>query len=277
MNASTKEVHFAEEECMVHYYEPPVDSIDSEQMRTSDTRQHLEQCLLKDPKTQLDHMINLVAAWRTRPVSVVFGNLGRQPHLLDYYLDLCMGPEEKVKVVCDWELPTAYQTSVGKGSDFLICVEPYFGYPLLRDPTVQHLVVLTSHLCLEPPEEETGYYELYLSDSPLPDPQEPATAAAAVPFTPPLFHTQLVDDSIPPPDEAVLLDVSGAKSAREAFLRLLTGHEMIRPRPFKIRRLSPNTERVLRANLAMTRDRWRTLFRDSAPEDSDPYSYLGIH
>lgn len=274
-----KRVHFADREPITYHYESIRSLPDSEQIRQSHDRQRAEAQVFQHPKTQLDRMLHLIASWRMRPITVVFGNLGRQPFLLNYYLDLCFGAQETIKVICRWKIPSDYQTAVAQHADFLIRVEPYFGYAIRKDPTVKHLVILTSHLSLStslPSKHDIGYQSLHLSDitddisNDRPDPHLENGSL----FRPPIFHSQVRAQVLP---KRVVLDVSNVKTAREAYLRLLTGREMIRHRPFKIQ-MDPATGAILRNNLETTRRNWLKWFavtEGKCPMDDFPYSCLG--
>lgn len=274
-------MRFSEEDVTYYFEKAPASSADTENIRQSLTRRLVERSVFRHPKTQLDRMHRLIASWRSRDISVVFGNLGRQPFLLHYYLDLCIGFEEKVQIVCDWDLSSEYQTPDAQDVDFLIQVEPHFGFTIHRQPTVKHLVVLTSHLSLCYWDNDYIVYEyLHLSDiqtAQLPDPRlENCTR-----FKPPIFHTQVLEATLP---RAVLLDVSRSKTAREAYLRLLTGRELIRDRPYKIE-MDPHQSAIIKANLRNSLEHGSSrdwfmgedpISRGSLAMDFFLYRYLGM-
>lgn len=201
-------------------------SFDSDFFRKSYNRSIMEKITLQSPKRELTQVNKLISSWRNQEISIVFGNLGRQPYLLDYYLDLCFSHEEKVGIKCQWKIPSNYQDE--DHSDFLILIEPYFESGILKPESVKHLVVLTSHLSLNYSSDAELYY-LHLSGNKhenLPDP----TLEDCKSFKPPKFHAKLYQ-SLP---NMVLLDVTAAKNAHQAYLKILTGKEIIRNRPFKI-------------------------------------------
>lgn len=281
MDTGNRKVHFSEEN-VTHYFETaPPSSTDSENARQSLTRRIVEKSVFKYPKSQLERMHQLIASWRNRDISIVFGNLGRQPFLLHYYLDLCIGCEEKVKIFCDWDLSSEYQTANAHDVDFLIHVEPHFGFTIHRQPTVKHLVVLTSHLSLCYWDSDYIEYDyLHLSDirtTNLPD----SRLENCTRFKPPIFHTQALEASLP---RAVLLDVSRSRTAREAYLCLLTGREIVRDRPYNIE-MDPHHSDIIRVNLkyALEHGSSRHWFmgadpisRGSLAMDFFLYKYLGI-
>lgn len=200
-------------------------------VHTSVKRRLLERTLLKNPRTQLTKVTSLVASFRNYDVSIVFGNLGRQPHLLNYYLDLCFSHEDDIILFCDWDLPSNYKTKRIRNADFLIHVEPYFGYTVQKYSGVKHVVILTSHLYLELPDvENVQFCELHLSNETVYNLPNPNLENCKV-FKPSIFH---LDHSHFFESQAIVLDVTDAKSAHEAYLRLLTGREIICRKPFKI-------------------------------------------
>lgn len=240
-----KFVSFADSEAEIFYYTQTPTSGNSDFIRESHRRTALEKVILKHPKSQLDHVRNLISLWRSREISIVFGNLGRQPFLLNYYLDLCFSFEETVIVQCNWNLSLEYQTNKCQNIDFLIHVEPYFGFTVHKDPTVKHLIILTSHinLCYWG-KQEIDYYYLYFSNINILKPPDTHLKDCTV-FKPPIFHQQVQQNTLP---RTVLLDVSDSKTAHEAYLRLLTGREMIHKRPFNLY-LNPRDEIILKVNL----------------------------
>lgn len=246
-----------------------------QQVQESIDRSCSERVVFDKPETQLDKMYKLVESWRNHPISVVFGNLGRQPFLLHYYLDLCFGPNEKIKIFCKYkDYSSPYKSKNGKNTDFLIHIEPYFGYTVYKHPSVKHLVILTSHLSLNCWGRIKFDY-LQLSDTLMSQSPNPKLHRCTY-FKPPIFHTR-IDYDLP---ERILLNASESKSAFEAYLRLLTGREIIRKRPFQIHLLKDDRVKV-RTNLLITQDNWSTWFVNSVnggnyPKDCYPYSYLGI-
>ena len=237
-----KSVRFDPYKEIFHYSEEPQSK--SHFIRESHKRMKLERCLLRYPSSELNRLCQFIAVWRNRDISIVLGNLGRQPHLLNYYLDMCFHPEETIKVNCDYDLSIDYQTQDEKEADFLIRVEPYLGYTVRKDPSVKHLVVLTSHLslCYWGGEIESDY--LYLSNIDVSRPPDFNLQPAGL-FKPPLFHQRVYGENLP---DTVLLDVSDSKTAHEAYLRLLTGREIIGKRPFTIR-ATERDKAILKVNL----------------------------
>lgn len=231
-----------------------------------------------------DLVRRLIASWRNADVSVVFGNLGRRPFLLDYYFDACFSPEENVKMTCSWNLSSEYQSrSVAKGVDFSIIVEPYFGFTVHRDRDVKHLVILTSHLSLyyggSP--DAIKYFRFNVPGILNSRPPNPNLENCEI-FKPPAFHNQVYETPLP---QKVLLDVTDARTAHEAYLKLLTGREIIRNRPYKIE-MRERDRRILKINLKLSerhRERvgkdWNE-FTDSKSEDrcqSDYFLYMYLN
>lgn len=253
---SEKCVSFADSKPDIFYYTQCTFSSHSDFIRDSHKRTALEKVVFKHPKSQLDHVRTLISFWRRRDISIVLGNLGRQPFLLCYYLDLCFSHEETIKIACNWNLSLEYQAKNCKNVDFLIYVEPHFGFTVHKDPTVKHLILLTSHmnLCYWG-KEEVDYYFLHLSSIDTSKCVEPHLQNFTV-FQPPIFHTQVQQTVLP---QAVLLDVTGSKTAHEAYLRLLTGREIIRNKSFNIL-LNPRDVAILKINLHYHRKRIHDLW-----------------
>lgn len=246
-----------------HYYEG-VDSFDSDCMRQSSHRRLVEGSVFRSPSTEIDRLRRVISSWREHDTSIVFGNLGRQPYLLDFYLDMCFSHREEVSVECRWKLQSPYQIeSLEKEVDFLFLVEPNFGDAIRKPERAKRLVVLTSHLSLSASDHDKRYYSLHLTSKRKYDPPRSDLREGTV-FKPPIFHEQRIDSL---PDEPVFLDVRGSKSANEAYLRLLTGKEMIGKRPYKIlmddrdreilKRILPETERKIK-NLGFVS--WKNIF-----------------
>lgn len=266
---SEKFVSFADSKNEIVYYTEKSTSKDLDFIRESHRRTALEKIIFKHPKSQLQHVRNLISFWRSRDISIVFGNLGRQPFLLNYYLDLCFSFEETVKVQCNWDLSLEYQCNKTKNIDFLFIVEPYFGFTVHKDPTVKHLIILTSHmnLCYWG-KQRIDYYYLNLSNintSRFPDPHLKNFKV----LKPPIFHKQVQQDALP---QSILLDVSDSKTAHEAYLRVLTGREMIHNNLFNLY-LNPRDEAILKINLHYHRKRIQELWASGSwkiLQDRDP-------
>lgn len=224
--------------------------------RDSCKRSCLETSIFHEPSSQLAQVRALIDSWRDRDLSVVLGNLGRQPFLLNYYLDLCFGSEEVVKIECDWKIFPDYQTTVSRDIDFLIYVEPHFGFTLHRNANAKHTVILSSHLSLHywGDEHHVHYYYLNLisvSNLQLPDPHLQNYKV----FKPPIFHDQTYNHL---PSDSLLLDISDSKCAREGYLRLLTGWEMIQHRAHDIQ-MPERYRKVLKSNVEVTLQRVQRL------------------
>lgn len=269
MNTSPKKtVHFTSKAPTFFHFAPSPPLENTHTVHEAYQRRTVERTLLNHPHSQLETMRRLIASWREDRISVVFGNVGRQPFLLTYFLDLCIGADETVRVVCDWPLAVAapYQvpftpdhSPVPTPTDFLIRVEPPFGWTLHHPPNVQHLVVLTSHLSLcywGGEEERIQFYYLHLANRPSSKKEKaPPSAAAAematsISFRPSVFHEQVLPDVVLPGE--VLLDVSETRTAHEAFLRWLTGHETLRQRTVYHLSMSDRDREIVRTNIQAT-------------------------
>lgn len=254
-----KSVHFSNDEKVVHYYE---DNQSFPSLVPSMQRTCLEKAFLKKPNTELENMRNLISSWRENDISIVFGNIGRQPALLNYYLDLCFTHEDDIIIQCPWEIQSEYQKKRIRKTDFLIYVEPAFGFTVHKYYSVKHLVILTSHLDLSlNDEDDTRFYQLHLSNDRIENFPDSTLTEYEV-FVPPIFHEKLHLDL---PDK-ILLDVTCSKSAHEAYLRLLTGREIIRKKPFNIK-MNERDGQYLKGCLRRSKERvkkyWNELWMDS--------------
>ncbi|GFS82730.1 uncharacterized protein TNCV_4416911 [Trichonephila clavipes] len=202
------------------------------------------------PKTQLSKAVQLFYQCRSKEVTVVYGNLGRLPLILTYFLDFCFSAQESVAVIANWEINSPYQVKHPISSvDFMILVEPYFGYVVQKPSYVKHLIVLTSHLSLSLASCQVKRLHVGASASdicPITS-SDPATL-----LHPPIFHDGKANQV--PLKGLVQLDVTQSKSAHEAFLRMLTGHEMLRNRPYTLK-ISPRDEQRLKIHLRINRVR----------------------
>lgn len=249
-----KSVHFSKDETVYYYkrkelYQSPIDSI---------RRGFIEKSILKKPRTELERMRNLINSWRSNDVSVVFGNLGRQPALLTYYLDLCFTHNDKVIIQSRWNVSSDYQKKRVKNADFVIYIEPSFGFTIHKYPSVKHLIILTSHLNLDLSERnDMQFYQLYLSTDKIENLPDPTLTDYEI-FEPPIFHDKVYDEL---PDK-ILLDVTCSKSAHEAYLRLLTGREIIRKKPFKIQ-MKERDRKYLKQCLRRSKQQVKRLWNES--------------
>ncbi|GFY55241.1 uncharacterized protein TNIN_321861 [Trichonephila inaurata madagascariensis] len=63
------------------------------------------------PRTQLSKAVHLFHQCRSNKVTVVYGNLGRLPLILTYFLDYCFSAQESVVVIANWEIYSPYQVN----------------------------------------------------------------------------------------------------------------------------------------------------------------------
>lgn len=226
-----KSVFIPEKEHVKYYYYNSNEEFNYDWIRESLKRKSFEQLVYNKPHTQLERVRNIIASWRKYEISVVFGNLGRQPYLLNYYLDMCFGSQEDINVICRWNLNSNYQSNdINKSCDFLFLVEPVFGFTILKPLCVKHMIVLTSHLHLHVSNPSHKYFLMHLSNSRY-GTLQPDLRNSTI-YKPPIYIGQYDENIIPV--GPVVLDLRESKSANEAYLRLLTGKELIRRRPFKI-------------------------------------------
>lgn len=220
-----------------HIYENEISDIHSSNDRQNSLRRrHCETLMVRKPS--LNQVQDVFDQCRIHPISIVFGNMGRQPRLLDYYLDLYFTSSETVGVKAQWPTGSPYEIEKSTEStiseaevDFLFVLEPYFGYTIVKPTRVAHLVVFSSHLCLVSPNTCERYF--FLQVAPHHRIAIPTELSYTVPWTPPVFY----DDSssqMPMQPKHVMIDVTSARCAHEAYLRCLTGRELLSDRPHSI-------------------------------------------
>ncbi|GFY55240.1 uncharacterized protein TNIN_321851 [Trichonephila inaurata madagascariensis] len=114
---------------------------------------------------------------------------------------------------------------------------------------MKRLIVFTSHLSLFLPscQVQRLHVGAQASDTCPITSLDPATL-----LHPPIFHDGKANQV--PLKGLVQLDVTQSKSAHEAFLRILTGHEMLRNRPYTLK-ISPWNEQRLKVHLQITLER----------------------
>lgn len=240
--ASSKRVNFNETINTFSYPgEPFLDNPDlqnaTDRLRTE--RQH------GNPLTELDKVRHLFQKCRDHDMMIVYGNLGRNPILLTYFLDLCFAANESVGVLAPWsQYDTPYKCNSKKAShlDYAFVIEPYFGKHLVK--FANHVIVLTSHLSLTYP-PSTPVYSLHVGRVHQEEPEQVPPKGSA--FVPPPFHqNKLFHLKI-----WTHLDVHNARSAHDAFMRLLTGRELIPEGPFTLD-VSPRDDKMIRWHLEKT-------------------------
>jgi len=192
-------------------------------------RRYLESRLISNPDTEMSKLQNLFDSFRKFDVTLVFGNLGRQPELLHFFLRLCFPASVKICVSFPKYfkgLSNSYPVTDGSPFDFLFIVEPEFGYTILKPERVHHVVVLTSHLILNTPGNNEQDKLLHLGSTNLDEGLTKRTRT----WKSPLFCSQQ-DMCI---QGQFQLDVSSCKTAHEAYLRLLTGRQLLRYRQLPV-------------------------------------------
>lgn len=232
--------------------------------RSDTLRRHFcETRMVKKPRNIMDQIQNIFTQCRQRPITIVFGNLGRQPQLLTYYLDLIFTSSDKIGITSQWPTDSPYHVKYPPSVrlDVLMLLEPHFGYTVTKPPNVDHVLVFSSHLCLLSPEEDHTFI-LHLS------PNHPLAIPSKRPhyfdtWTPPVFYDTF---SKVPQANHVHLDVTSAKSVHEAYLRLLTGRELLPNRKYSVETNEADREilhnQLKRSKRNVLRRRWSNNFPD---------------
>lgn len=248
-----KRVHFSADPPQRHSYK--VEGFDSESQnfqevyRESLRRNYIETRLLSDPHSELGRLQNLFESVLNFDVTLVFGNLGRHPHLLNYYLDFCFAEKYSIGVLyksfavpdCPYRVTKPLPSTL----DFLFIVEPEFGYTVSKPPGVGHVVVLSSHLSLISPGHREQVQLLHLGTKILRESMLPVKET----WKPPVFNA---GETIHSTLERLKLDVSFCKSAHEAYMRLLTGRQILQYRQLPVI-ISPQMEPVLQSCIDQSR------------------------
>ncbi|KAG8172506.1 hypothetical protein JTE90_017587 [Oedothorax gibbosus] len=178
--------------------------------------------LQSSPSTEFNRVRQTFEACRLHDITIIFGNLGRNPIILTYFLDLTFSHRESVGIQTQWKWQTPYNTNddTSLQYDYLFCIEPYFGFCVVPLPNVKHIIVLTSHLSLRWPRHSL-VVPLYIGE---PIQQMPTAGMKAPLFRPPLYHQEKIHSF----QNEIVLDVSRSQSAHDAYLRMLTGRELAR-------------------------------------------------
>lgn len=159
---------------------------------------------------------------KTNEITIIFGNLGRNPFIVTYFLDLVFSSHETVGILNQWNWNTPYPLMTDN-YDFLVIIEPCFDAHIVSYPNVRHLIVLTSHLSLNWPSSSL-VLPMHVGDfTTLP------SAKQGVAFIPPLYHQEKIYNL---PNETIV-DVTQYISEHYAYLALLTGIELTRTKSYQ--------------------------------------------
>ncbi|GBN83864.1 hypothetical protein AVEN_57372-1 [Araneus ventricosus] len=179
-------------------------------------RHRRETILDFDRKRYLTNMKRLFES--SKDTTVVFGNLGRHPHLLTYYVDLCTN--EDVSIHCRWETHSPYQDT--RATDVVLRLEPDFDEIVEKPPQSQKLFVFTSHLSFSISEDH-AIVVCHAGGRRIPNiVQDPPQYT----FYPDVLHDRRLP--IPPANSVVRVDVSQTRSKIECYLKLLNAIEVLR-------------------------------------------------
>lgn len=112
---------------------------------------------------------------RRQPVTVVYGNLGRYPKLIQYYIDVIYPTDEAITFrigtkhvddPSDEEALEGFKSLIEnyeekRSCDVLFWIEPRWGVTVQRPGWARRLIVLSSHLRLEIPDTEKARVVAY--------------------------------------------------------------------------------------------------------------------
>lgn len=182
--------------------------------------------------SHLNSVLSIFKKFKNKDITILFGNLGRNPLLLNYLLDFAFTAQESVGVLTPWEGECPYKVKIPLPClDFLFIVEPYFGVTISKLDHVKHIIVLTSHLNLQYDPSNYAIETVHEGYPPEPLIYSDQQIAQHV-YRPPIFHNGKANQI--PNQSCIHIDVTNAKSSHEAYLRLLTGKETLVGRPVTI-------------------------------------------
>ncbi|KAG8175204.1 hypothetical protein JTE90_022627 [Oedothorax gibbosus] len=237
--AASKRVHFDEtfNETISYPAEPLLTNPD---LQDATDRLRIE----RQHPTELDKVRHLFQKCRDHDFMIVYGNLGRNPIILTYFLDLCFSAQESVGVLAPWsQYKTPYKVKTASHLDYVFVIEPYFGKHLVK--FAKHVIVLTSHLSLTYP-PSTPVYFLRVGRTNQAEPEQVKPKGSV--FVPPAFHQNKLFHL----QRWTHLDIQNAKSAHDAFMKLLTGRELIPEGPYTLD-MSPRDDQIIRWHLEKTK------------------------
>ncbi|GBO40403.1 hypothetical protein AVEN_58054-1 [Araneus ventricosus] len=164
---------------------------------------------------ELHSVLCLFESFRTFPVTIVLGNLGRKDEWVHYYTNVSFSQSD-VCTPSDWEKEKRY--------DWMVWSEPDFSETVAKPENVRHLVVFTSHLNL-------NFSHLCR-----------VVSFVLGPSTPPIVS-----------DEGNEIDLRSIRSPHKAFLELSKRLDRFRNRPVTVV-ASETTLRRLCVNLQKSID-----------------------
>lgn len=228
----TKHVRFSPEVQIKTYHpenlQPSFDSF--EQLKRDLGETFPGCCKVKEQK----HFIDQLQVWRQSKISIVLGNLGRHIELLTYFLDFSFSSQESVGIYCQrWSTGSPYQVLDPRKEkvDVLFVIEPYFGQDVLSFSANSFVVILTSHFSLSTPTPVQSHF-YFVGSSPLQIKCSPQDKEI-ISFIPPVFYDGRWQP--PPLDCTTCIDVSSIFTAEEAYLRYLTGRELLQDRSYVVK------------------------------------------
>ncbi|GBO07460.1 hypothetical protein AVEN_202729-1 [Araneus ventricosus] len=181
---------------------------------------------LKDIKSLFESPSNL---------TVVFGNLGRHPYLLTYYLDMCV--DYDVSIQCRWDTHSPYQDD--RTCNVIVRLEPDFDEIIEKLPSVRKLFVFTSHANFIVREK---YKFIVLHVGSMENPIVVNDTPHYV-FRPDVLHYRRLQ--LPPESSTVLVDISETHSKIECYLKILNAIEVLRGRRLVLKMPTVSFQREL--------------------------------
>lgn len=183
-------------------------------------RFRMESILDFDPKMFLPRIQKLFESCASNEVTVVYGNLGRHPYLLTYFVDLCF--DENVSFECRWDTHSPYQD--GQKSTTVIRLEPDFDETVSVPSHARRLIVFSSHAAFRVVGREN--YKMMTCHFGQCKVPRCTTGKHDVSFEPDALHVER--KRIPDRSCVVQVDVSNSKTLNESYLKLLNAFELLR-------------------------------------------------
>lgn len=201
-------------------------------------------------------MDNIFAQKRT--LTIVFGNLGRKPYLVEYYLSVYDRDDTRIRYLDEKDEEVACDT--------LVWLEPNFGETIYKPAYCEHLIVFSSHMFLNYGKEAyiivhhvgPSYLHdgLHFKRQQLLESIDPSADLVLVPKP---FHEPLLPELNEPFQYSICVDLTLFSNAHRAYLALLNAYDFLRSYNYKIYSwciaLPLRLRRTLALNLEKSREK----------------------
>lgn len=243
---------------VLHCYAKDEDDSENSYVQDGMDRLRAERITIRHRKSHLNTALTLFKKFKDAEITILFGNLGRHPLVLNYLLDFGFTAEESVGVLTPWNTECPYKVNLPLPSlDYLFIVEPYFGASISKLENVKHVIVLSSHLNLQYDPSSCALENFQVGYPPEPLVYSTQRVARHI-FNAPAFHNGKANQI--PNKSCIHIDIENAKNAHEAYLRLLTAKELFTGRPVTVTiGMSPRNEQHIKFQMRVTREKVKEL------------------